>query len=88
MVSKTLHFAKFGIIFVSIKHKTMKIRRREILDDFATKHADVRGALQHWVDIVEEAEWAFTQILSRVFLRRITLVMVDMCLILRETDTG
>lgn len=35
----------------------MIIRKRDILDDFAVKHADVKNALQRWVDIVEEAEW-------------------------------
>lgn len=35
----------------------MKIRRRELLDDFTVKHADIKNALQRWVDMVEEAEW-------------------------------
>ncbi len=35
----------------------MKIRKREILDEFAVKHADIRSALQRWVSIVEEADW-------------------------------
>ncbi len=35
----------------------MLIRKRNILDDFALKHVDVKTALQRWIDIVEEAEW-------------------------------
>ena len=35
----------------------MKIWDKEILDDYATKHADVVNALQRWIDFVEEIEW-------------------------------
>jgi len=35
----------------------MKILNRVLLDKFVDKHADTEIALQHWIDIVEEAEW-------------------------------
>ena len=35
----------------------MKIRKREILDNYVVEHADSRAAIQRWLDIVEEAEW-------------------------------
>jgi len=35
----------------------MIIRNKELLDKYATKHANSRNALQHWVEVVEEAEW-------------------------------
>jgi len=35
----------------------MKIWDKEIIDEFAEKHADANNALQRWVDIIEEAEW-------------------------------
>ena len=35
----------------------MKILNRALLDKFVDKHADTESALQHWIDIVDEAEW-------------------------------
>ena len=35
----------------------MKIWNKVLLDDYATKHADVANALQRWVDFVEEIDW-------------------------------
>ena len=35
----------------------MLIRNKELLDKYATKHANARNALQHWIDFVEEAKW-------------------------------
>jgi len=35
----------------------MKILNRGVLDKFIDKHADVKSALQRWIDIVEEANW-------------------------------
>ena len=35
----------------------MKIWDKEIIDEFAEKHADANNALQRWIDIIEEAEW-------------------------------
>ena len=35
----------------------MKIRNKELLNKYATKHANVRNALQHWISFVEEVEW-------------------------------
>lgn len=35
----------------------MKIRHRELLDNFARKHADIQKPLQKWINIVEESCW-------------------------------
>ena len=35
----------------------MKILNRKLLDKFVNKHADAESALQHWINIVEEAGW-------------------------------
>ena len=35
----------------------MKILNRIVLDKFINKHTDAESALQHWIDIVEEANW-------------------------------
>ena len=35
----------------------MKILNRRLLDKFIDKHADTENALQHWIEIVEEANW-------------------------------
>ena len=35
----------------------MKIFNRELLDKFIDKHANVEGALQHWLNIVDKAKW-------------------------------
>ena len=35
----------------------MKILNKELLDKFVDKHADAKNALQHWIDIVDEAVW-------------------------------
>ena len=35
----------------------MKIRNKDFLDKYGTNHANIRNALQHWIDFVEEAEW-------------------------------
>jgi len=35
----------------------MKIRNKELLDNYACRHANARNALQHWINFVEEAEW-------------------------------
>ena len=35
----------------------MKIRNRKLLDKYAIKHANVRNALQYWIDFVKEVEW-------------------------------
>ena len=35
----------------------MKILNRRLLEKFVDKHADADSALQHWINIVEEANW-------------------------------
>ena len=45
----------------------MKIRNRELLDKYANKHANIRSALQQWIDFVEEAEWKSPNDLKRDF---------------------
>lgn len=35
----------------------MIIRKKELIDGFALKHADAKNALQRWIEFVEEAEW-------------------------------
>lgn len=35
----------------------MKIRHRELLDDFCQKHADAQKPLQKWINIIEESVW-------------------------------
>ena len=35
----------------------MKIWGKEILDRYASKHADIANALQRWIEFVEEIEW-------------------------------
>ncbi len=35
----------------------MIILNKKLLDEFAYKHADIRSALQKWIDIIEEAQW-------------------------------
>jgi mRNA interferase HigB len=35
----------------------MKIWNKEILDKYASKHADIANALQRWIDFVEEVDW-------------------------------
>lgn len=35
----------------------MKITNREILDEFALRHADAIRPLQRWTDIAEREEW-------------------------------
>ena len=35
----------------------MKIQNKALLDNFTEKHADVRNALQRWVEDIEDAEW-------------------------------
>ncbi|MDR0232047.1 MAG: type II toxin-antitoxin system HigB family toxin [Dysgonamonadaceae bacterium] len=35
----------------------MEIRNKELLSKYATKHANARNALQHWINFVEEVEW-------------------------------
>jgi len=35
----------------------MKIWNKEILDQYASKHADIANALQRWVDFVERIDW-------------------------------
>ena len=35
----------------------MRIWDKELLDKYTIKHVDAKTALQHWIDIVEEAEW-------------------------------
>ena len=35
----------------------MRIRNKELLHKYVIRHANVRSALQHWIDIVEKAEW-------------------------------
>ena len=45
----------------------MRILNRKILDKFVDKHADIESALQHWIDIVDEAEWKSHNELKRDF---------------------
>jgi len=35
----------------------MKILNRRLLDKFIDNYADAESGLQHWIDIVEEANW-------------------------------
>jgi len=35
----------------------MIIWDKELLDKYGIKHANARSALQHWIDVTEEAEW-------------------------------
>ena len=35
----------------------MKIRNKELLNKYTSKHVSVKNSLQRWVDIVEESEW-------------------------------
>jgi len=35
----------------------MKILNRGLLDNFIDKHTDSESALQHWINIVDDAEW-------------------------------
>ena len=35
----------------------MKIWNKEILDKYASKHADIVDALQRWIDFIEEINW-------------------------------
>jgi len=35
----------------------MKIWDKEVLDEYAHKHARIKDSLQHWIAFVEEAEW-------------------------------
>lgn len=35
----------------------MRLVGRQILDDFAVQHAEIRGPLSAWIAEVEEAEW-------------------------------
>lgn len=35
----------------------MKILNKKILDSFASKHSDVRIALERFINIIEEADW-------------------------------
>ena len=35
----------------------MKIRNKELLERYVMIHSMVKSALQHWINIVEEAEW-------------------------------
>ncbi|GHT44527.1 hypothetical protein AGMMS49965_20380 [Bacteroidia bacterium] len=36
----------------------MKIRRKDLIDDFTIKYPDATSALQRWIDIVKAAKWA------------------------------
>jgi len=45
----------------------MKIRNKEILNKYASKHANVRNTLQSWINFVEEAEWKSHNELKRDF---------------------
>jgi len=35
----------------------MRLVGRQLLDDFAAQHAEIRGPLNAWIAEVEEAEW-------------------------------
>jgi mRNA interferase HigB len=35
----------------------MRLVGRQLLDDFAASHAEIRGPLRAWIGEVEEAEW-------------------------------
>jgi mRNA interferase HigB len=35
----------------------MKIRNKKLLDKYTIKNANVKTALQRWIDVVENAEW-------------------------------
>jgi mRNA interferase HigB len=35
----------------------VKIWNKELLDKYAFKYVSLRNSLQHWIEIVEEAEW-------------------------------
>jgi len=35
----------------------MKIRNKELLNKYVSKHKNVKNSLQHWISIIEEVEW-------------------------------
>lgn len=62
----------------------MNLRKREILDNFADKHADAKSAIQRWVDIVKKLSGSLMWNSRHVFLLLIMLETEDMYLILKE----
>ena len=45
----------------------MIIRNKGLLDKYVVKHSNVKDALQHWINFVEEIEWKSHNDLKRDF---------------------
>lgn len=53
---RNLHIVKFSLSLSQSKNK-VRIQRRKMIDDFASKHADALRPLQRWLDVAENSIW-------------------------------